>query len=163
MPSAGNGAAAGGVAAASGAPAPAPSPTRKPSAASRKKAAAGAPAAAGGTSVSMKKPADAAAEAAAAANAGSGTAGDQFARGLSVMSVAHVARGVGFDALQKSATDALVDIFAKCTPSQFVILIVMADSLTPSTDVQRIGTSAKDIAELAGKEIGLYRSSICRY
>uniref|UniRef100_M4BRY6 Transcription initiation factor TFIID subunit 8 n=1 Tax=Hyaloperonospora arabidopsidis (strain Emoy2) TaxID=559515 RepID=M4BRY6_HYAAE len=52
------------------------------------------------------------------------SSGDLFARNLSVMSVAHVAKGVGFDAVQKSAADALSEILAK---------------------------SAKDMAELAGR------------
>jgi hypothetical protein len=69
----------------------------------------------GGTSVSMRKLGDpAAADAAAGAAGADGNSGDLFARNLSMMAVAHVARGVGFDALQKSAADALVDIFAKC-------------------------------------------------
>ncbi|RLN74625.1 hypothetical protein BBJ28_00012696 [Nothophytophthora sp. Chile5] len=74
-----------------------------------RKASAGA--AAGGTSVSMssKKEADASASADAALSSG-----DLFARNLSGMAVAHVARGVGFDAIQRTAADALTDILAKC-------------------------------------------------
>ncbi|KUF90272.1 mannitol dehydrogenase [Phytophthora nicotianae] len=59
------------------------------------------------------------------------SSGDLFVRNLSVMSVAHIARGVGFDAVQKSAADALTEILAKY--------------------IQRIGASAKEIAELAGR------------
>ncbi|CAH0479872.1 unnamed protein product [Peronospora belbahrii] len=59
------------------------------------------------------------------------SSGDVFARNLSAMSVAHVARGVGFDTIQKSAVDALTEIMAKY--------------------IHRIGGAAKDIAELAGR------------
>lgn len=40
--------------------------------------------------------------------------GDHFARNVALMSVAHVARSVGFDAVQRSAGDALAGILAKC-------------------------------------------------
>ncbi|RLN74533.1 hypothetical protein BBJ28_00009459 [Nothophytophthora sp. Chile5] len=93
-----------------------------------RKASAGA--AAGGTSVSMssKKEADASASVDAALSSG-----DLFARNLSGMAVAHAARGVGFDAIQRTAADALTDILAKC-----------------AYNIQRIGGAAKDVAELAG-------------
>lgn len=73
-------------------------------------------AASGGTSVSMsKKAADGGLD--ALGSAAGLSSGDLFARNLSVMSVAHVARGVGFDAVQKSAADALTEILAKCKQS----------------------------------------------
>jgi hypothetical protein len=40
--------------------------------------------------------------------------GDQFSRKIALMSVAHVAKGVGFDTIQKSAADALTEILARC-------------------------------------------------
>lgn len=98
----------------------APTPTKAKSAASsqaaaRKKEARKAPhATPGGTSVSMSKKADGGGVDALGGAAGL-SSGDLFARNLSVMSVAHVARGVGFDAVQKSAADALTEILAKCT------------------------------------------------
>ncbi|KAG1701933.1 hypothetical protein DVH05_010423 [Phytophthora capsici] len=99
--------------------------------AARKKEARKAPHApnAGGTSVSMSKKADGTLDALGGAPGLS--SGDLFARNLSVMSVAHIARGVGFDAVQKSAADALTEILAKY--------------------IQRIGGAAKDVAELAGR------------
>ncbi|KAG6584579.1 Transcription initiation factor TFIID subunit 3 [Phytophthora cinnamomi] len=124
--------------AATSTPAPAagaPTPTKAKSAAAshaaaRKKEARKAPhAAPGGTSVSMSKKADGGLD--ALGGAAGLSSGDLFARNLSVMSVAHVARGVGFDAVQKSAADALTEILAKY--------------------IQRIGGAAKDIAELAGR------------
>ncbi|DAZ95045.1 TPA: hypothetical protein N0F65_002779 [Lagenidium giganteum] len=83
----------------------------------------------GGTSVSMstKKAGDGVGEALAA----SASSGDVFARSIAMMALAHIARGAGFDAVQRSAGDALVDILAKY--------------------IQRIGVSAKEIAELAGR------------
>lgn len=48
------------------------------------------------------------------ATSGAISSGDLFARSVSMMAVAHIARGVGFDAVQRSAGDALVDILAKC-------------------------------------------------
>jgi hypothetical protein len=66
-----------------------------------------------GTSVSMsKKAADGGLD--ALGSAAGLSSGDLFARNLSVMCVAHVARGVGFDAVHKSAADALTEILAKC-------------------------------------------------
>ncbi|RLN54056.1 hypothetical protein BBJ29_008311 [Phytophthora kernoviae] len=76
-----------------------------------------------------RKQADGASD--AALNAAGLSSGDLFARNLSVMALAHIARGVGFDAVQKSAADALSEILAKY--------------------IQRIGSAAKDIAELAGR------------
>ena len=69
----------------------------------------------GGASVSMsKKGVDGGLD--ALGSGGSGlSSGALFARNLSAMSVAHVARGVGFDAVEKSALDALTEIVAKCT------------------------------------------------
>ncbi|CEG40247.1 hypothetical protein L917_00159 [Plasmopara halstedii] len=80
-----------------------------------------------GTSVSMSKRAvdDALGTAAGLSS------GDLFARNLSLMSVAHIARGVGFEAVQKSAADVLAEILPKY--------------------IQRIGGAAKEIAELAGR------------
>ncbi|KAL4101464.1 hypothetical protein PRIC1_005216 [Phytophthora ramorum] len=100
-------------------------------ASSRKKETRKAPhAASTGTTVSMsKKAADGGLD--ALGGAAGLSSGDLFARNLSVMSVAHIARGVGFDAVQKSAADALTEILAKY--------------------IQRIGGTAKDIAELAGR------------
>ncbi|POM67953.1 hypothetical protein PHPALM_15948, partial [Phytophthora palmivora] len=66
-------------------------------------------AASSGTSVSMSKKAADGLDGGAAGL----SSGDLFARNLSVMSVAHIARGVGFDAVQKSAADALTEILAK--------------------------------------------------
>ncbi|ETM03651.1 hypothetical protein, variant 2 [Phytophthora nicotianae] len=115
----------------SAAKAPTPSPSQRGSSAQasgRKKEARKVPhATSGGTSVSMSKKA---ADDALGGGAGL-SSGDLFARNLSVMSVAHIARGVGFDAVQKSAADALTEILAKY--------------------IQRIGASAKEIAELAGR------------
>ncbi|TMW55479.1 hypothetical protein Poli38472_010361 [Pythium oligandrum] len=59
------------------------------------------------------------------------TSAEHFARSVALMSVAHVARGVGFEAVQRSAGDALVEILAKY--------------------IQRIGVSAKEVAEHAGR------------
>ncbi|KAE9019965.1 hypothetical protein PR003_g13278 [Phytophthora rubi] len=106
----------------------APTPT-KPKSAAKKEARKAPHAAPGGTSVSMSKKAGGGLDA-LGGSAGL-SSGDLFARNLSVMSVAHVARGVGFDAVQKSAADALTEILAKY--------------------IQRIGGAAKDIAELAGR------------
>lgn len=104
--------------AASGAASASSSSAPKKKASARSGAAGGAANSAGnggGTSVSMRKLGDpTGADAAAGAAYADGNSGDLFARNLSMMAVAHVARGVGFDALQKSAADALVDIFAKC-------------------------------------------------
>lgn len=72
----------------------------------------------GGTSVSMsaKKPGDAAqGTGGESTSSGAISSGDLFARSISMMAVAHIARGVGFDAVQRSAGDALVDILGKCT------------------------------------------------
>ncbi|CAI5738171.1 unnamed protein product [Hyaloperonospora brassicae] len=89
-------------------------------------------AASGGTSVSMSKKAAADGSLDALVGGAAGlSSGDLFARNLSVMSVAHVANGVGFDAVQKSAADALAEILAKY--------------------IQRLGGAAKGIAELAGR------------
>ncbi|GAB9471964.1 Transcription initiation factor [Globisporangium polare] len=88
----------------------------------------------GGTSVSMsaKKPGDATQSAGGeSASCGAISSGDLFARSISMMAVAHIARGVGFDAVQRSAGDALVDILGKY--------------------IQRIGCASKDTAELAGR------------
>ncbi|KUF85517.1 Transcription initiation factor TFIID subunit 3 [Phytophthora nicotianae] len=115
----------------SAAKAPTPSPSQRGSSAQasgRKKEARKVPhATSGGTSVSMSKKA---ADDPLGGGAGL-SSGDLFVRNLSVMSVAHIARGVGFDAVQKSAADALTEILAKY--------------------IQRIGASAKEIAELAGR------------
>lgn len=79
----------------------------------------------GGTSVSMsaKKSGDAAHLNLGGESASSGaiSSGDLFARSISMMAVAHIARGVGFDAVQRSAGDALVDILGKCTSSTHVV------------------------------------------
>lgn len=75
-------------------------------------AAAAAAAKSAGTSVSMsaKKP-----DGAAQQIDHTASSSDLFARSVSMMAIAHVARGAGFDAVQRSAGDALVDILAKCT------------------------------------------------
>lgn len=67
----------------------------------------------------------------ASGSAGGLSSGDLFARNLSLMSVAHIARGVGYTAVQKSAADVLAEILAKY--------------------IQRIGVQTKEIAELAGR------------
>ncbi|KAJ0400516.1 hypothetical protein ATCC90586_009739 [Pythium insidiosum] len=56
---------------------------------------------------------------------------EHFARSVALMSVAHIARGVGFDAIQRSAGDALVELLAKY--------------------IQRLGVAAKETAEHAGR------------
>ncbi|CAH0486873.1 unnamed protein product [Peronospora farinosa] len=105
--------------------------TASPQVSSRKKETRKTPhVALGGTSVSMsKKGTDGGLD--VLGGGGGLSSGDLFARNLSAMSVAHVARGVGFDAVEKSALDALTEILAKY--------------------IQRIGGAAKDIAELAGR------------
>ncbi|GLE03993.1 hypothetical protein PINS_up012904 [Pythium insidiosum] len=56
---------------------------------------------------------------------------EHFARSVALMSVAHIARGVGFDAIQRSAGDALVELLARY--------------------IQRLGVAAKETAEHAGR------------
>nr|CCA25843.1 conserved hypothetical protein [Albugo laibachii Nc14] len=56
---------------------------------------------------------------------------DSFSRSIALVSVAYVAQNAGFESIQQSAADALVEILEKY--------------------VQRIGISAKDNAELAGR------------
>lgn len=56
---------------------------------------------------------------------------DQFARSVSLMAVAHVARGVGFESIQRSAGDAMAEILAAY--------------------IQRIGVATKEAAEHAGR------------
>jgi histone H3/H4 len=56
---------------------------------------------------------------------------EHFARSIALMSAAHIARGVGFESVQRSAGDALAEILGKY--------------------IQRIGVAAKDIAEHAGR------------
>ncbi|KAF1316315.1 Transcription initiation factor, partial [Globisporangium splendens] len=105
---------------------------RAPTSSAGKKKASGSAASAsggGGTSVSMS--AKTAGATGSADQASAISSGDLFARSVSMMAVAHIARGVGFDAVQRSAGDALVDILAKY--------------------IQRIGGASKDIAELAGR------------
>ncbi|TYZ58877.1 hypothetical protein PybrP1_007154 [[Pythium] brassicae (nom. inval.)] len=104
----------------------APPPPTASAAAKKKLSASSAAATTAGTSVSMssKKPE-------ASAGDGAAASGELFARSVALMAAAHVARGAGFDALQRSAGDALVEILAKY--------------------IQRIGGAAKDIAEHAGR------------
>lgn len=61
--------------------------------------------------MSLKKPD------AALGGDGAAASGELFARSVGLMAAAHAARGAGFDALQRSAGDALVEILAKCTRS----------------------------------------------
>ncbi|TDH71703.1 hypothetical protein CCR75_001102 [Bremia lactucae] len=103
-----------------------------------------------GTSVSMsKKAADD-----AMGSAASLSSGDLFVRNLSIMSVAHIARGVGFDAIQKSAADVLAEILGKCIAMYFTHTILNSKALLLRVYmyyIQRIGGAAKELAELAGR------------